>query len=41
MMYTSAIVNKLVYNSATGRSVIDQRGEDDEEKPLTEQHEEM
>lgn len=39
-MYTSAIIHKLVYNSATGRSVIDQRDENDEEKPLTEQQEE-
>ena len=39
-MYTSAIIDKLIYNSATGRSVIDQRDEDDEEKPLTEQQEE-
>ena len=40
-MYTSAIIHKLVYNSATGRSVIDQRDENDEEKLLAEQQEEM
>ena len=39
-LYTSAIIDKLLYNRATGRSVIDQRDEDDEEKPLTEQQEE-